>query len=365
MARGFSLTLCPVLYRAQYTVEGSWQQSYSEKVCAGAAAADPGAQAGVGGQGDAHVGAEVLPLINYSTQYGYGCFEGLKAFPQHDGRLKLFRPGENAKRMYRSMIGLRMPGFPEQMFTAAVVELVRRNHQRGACPRYNPDWEANGFMEGDALYLRPFSYSEAGIGLNIPCAPWVVIIATPVGSYFDPQNGSKAITTTRIRATEGGTGWIKCCSNYVIPILAKREAQERGYMEAIFLDAKERRYVEEGSSCNIFFYMRDGTLVTPSLEDRILPGITRKSVIELARDDGVAVEERLVEIGEAMDRSVECFVTGTAAGVEQIESITHEGRTAVLNNHVIGDLTRRLRDRLKGIQYGAVEDRHGWMVAAT
>ena len=329
-----------------------WQEHYSNRGIAEAAA-----------EATRPADDPYLPLVNYSTQYGYGCFEGLKAYPQPDGGLRLFRPQESAGRMYRSMIGLRMPAYPEEMFTAAVIEVVRRNRQLGACPHYDPAWSTDGFKSGHALYVRPFSYSEAGIGLNIPCEPWIVIIATPVGSYFDHKNGSKAVTTKRVRATAGGTGWIKCCSNYVVPILAKHEAQDQGYMEVIFLDACEQRYVEECSSCNIFFYMRNGTLVTPSLEDRILPGITRKSVIQLARDMGVTVEERPIEIDEALDQVVECFVTGTAVGVEKIESITHAERTVIFNDGAIGDLTRQLRDRLKGILYGAVADTHGWMVA--
>ena len=122
-----------------------------------------------------------------------------------------------------------------------------------------------------------------------------------MGSYFRPGN-AKAITTTRIRATPGGTGWIKAASNYVMSALAKKEAEAQGYMECIFLDAREHRYFEEGSSCNLFFLLKNGTLVTPSLEDTILPGITRISVIELARDLGVKVEERRISVEEVLGR---------------------------------------------------------------
>ncbi len=132
-------------------------------------------------------------------------------------------------------------------------------------------------------------------------------------------------------------------------------------MEAVFLDAIEKKYIEEGSSCNIFFKMSDGTLVTPELGDTILPGITRKSIITLAKDFGVNVEERRVTIDEVMANAVETFVTGTAAGVAHFESLTYKGKEKVFNNREIGTLTLKLQKTLKGIQYGTVEDKFGWM----
>ena len=146
--------------------------------------------------------------------------------------------------------------------------------------------------------------------------------------------------------------------------LAKREAESAGFMEAIFLDAREHRYFEEGSSCNIFFLMKDGTLVTPSLEDTILPGITRKSVMILAREQGLKAEERRVSVDEVFSNARECFVAGTAAGISFIESITNEGTEAVFAKREMGDVTRRLLHELKGIQYGALPDTHGWMFPA-
>ena len=355
---GFTLSLYPWLYTARYS-DGNWEQSFVEKSHTTAAEE---AQLDVAEREMLNIERNSephLPLVNYTTQYGYGCFEGLKAYPRPDGMLQLFRPDENAQRMFRSMRGMMMPGFPEELFVSAVTEVVRRNRESGYSVQYDPSWSENGFLEGHSIYIRPFTYSEAGIGLNMTERPWVVIIITPVGSYFDPVSEARTVTTKRVRATEHGTGWIKCSANYVIPIMAKHEAQQAGYMEAIFLDGKTGRYVEEGSSCNIFFRLRGGTLVTPVLNDRILPGINRKSVITLARDLGVTVEERTIEIEEVLSDAVETFLTGTAAGVTHVSSVTHEGRTAQFGD--IGQLTRQLRDRLKGIQYGALEDRHGWM----
>lgn len=212
------------------------------------------------------------------------------------------------------------------------------------------------------MYLRPFSYSEPGIGLNLSAEPFFVVISTPVGSYFDLDAPSKAITTDKVRATKGGTGWIKCDANYVIPTLEKHAVMERGYMEAVFLDAATQTYVEEGSSSNIFFLLDSGVLVTPNLEDTILPGITRESIIQLAKDRGVTVEERRITIDEAMDSAVEAFVTGTAAGIAYLESLTHNGKERVFHDRKIGELSQDLLHELKGIQYGAVADRHNWMV---
>lgn len=363
MATAFSLAMYPWVYKAKYEQSGTWSEEYVEKPHR-----TPAEEAALPADERAAVLAgrnsfPELPLVNYTTQYGMGCFEGLKAFPQKDGSLKLFRPDENAVRMARSMDGLMMPAFPADMFVEACVDVTRRNQKLGFQPTYDPEWEKEDFANGHSVYIRPFSYSEPGIGLNLSSYPWVVIIETEVGSYFDPDADARAITTDRVRATPGGTGWIKCDANYVIPTLTKKQVQKKGYMEAIFLDAAEKTYVEEGSSCNIFFLLSGGTLVTPSLEDTVLPGINRKSVIDLARARGVKVEERRVPIQEVMDDAVECFVTGTAAGVSYIQSVEHEGKTREFRDGKVGELTHELRATLKGIQYGTVEDGFGWMVA--
>jgi len=361
VASGFTLAMYPWVYEARYEGDGRWGEEYVEKPHR-----SPREEAALGEAERRELLARrnsfpELPLVNYTTQYGLGCFEGLKALPQKDGALRVFRPDRNGARMARSMEGLRMPPFPEERFVRAVLEVVRRNRDLGFAPEYDPDWEKDDFLRGTAVYIRPFTYAEPGIGLGLSSYPWVVVVTTPVGSYFDPDARSKAITTHRIRATSGGTGWIKCNANYVVPIIAKKEANEQGYMEAIFLDAAEKRYVEEGSSCNIFFLLDDDTLVTPNLEDTILPGINRESVLTLAADMNVKTEERRITIDEVLDRAREAFVTGTAAGVSHIESITHGESTAVFNGGEIGPLTRELRKTLRGIQYGAIEDTHGWL----
>jgi branched-chain amino acid aminotransferase len=355
---GFSLALYPIAYRAAFD-GAKWREEYIEqphKTPAEEAKLSAGELAELNERRNHFTG---VPLVNYTTQYGMGCFEGLKAFPQKAGGLKIFRPDENAGRFARSMKGLGMPAFPEKLFVAACREVTSRNAALGFKPAYKAEWEAEGFVGAEAVYLRPFSYAEGGIGVGISEMPSVFIVANPVGSYFKPGSSS-AITTERIRATPKGTGWIKADSNYVISALAKKEAENAGYMEVLFLDATDRRYVEEGSSCNAFFYLKSGELVTPELGDTVLPGITRKSVIELARAMGVKTTERKVAIGEVLSDAKECFFSGTAAGVSFVESVTHQGKTARFGAKP-GELTTKLGRELKGIQYGAQPDSRGWM----
>jgi branched-chain amino acid aminotransferase len=363
VAKGFSLETYPWVYRAKYSEEGAWTEEYVEQPHMSPREEEALPDAERTKLLLRRNNFADMPLVNYTTQYGMGCFEGLKAFPQPDGSLKLFRADENGRRMEASMKGLAMPPFPPQMFLAAVRTVAGRNQATGFAPAYDPAWAKDDFISGHAVYIRPFTYAEPGIGVGISRQPWVVVVATPVGSYFKPGN-SKAVTTRRVRATPGGTGWIKADSNYVTSALAKREAEAAGYMEAVFLDAAEHAYFEEGSSCNIFFLMKNGTLITPSLEDTILPGITRKSVLVLAAEQGIKTEERRVSVKEIFSNAKECFVAGTAAGISYIESITHEGKEAVFAQREMGELTRLLLKTLKGIQYGAIPDSHGWMFPA-
>ena len=175
--------------------------------------------------------------------------------------------------MHKSMKGLRMPAIEEDRLLQAILKMVRLNDESGFSVKYDPAWEKDDYLSGHALYVRPFTYAEPGIGVNLSYYPWVIVVATPVGSYFEVGGTNDAVTTDMVRATKNGTGWIKCDSNYVIPTLAKKKAIETGYMEAVFLDAMEQRYIEEGSSCNFFCLMKDGTLVTPELGDTILPAL--------------------------------------------------------------------------------------------
>ncbi|MDR1904011.1 MAG: branched-chain-amino-acid transaminase [Treponema sp.] len=356
----FLLNCYPTVYRSRFK-DGVWKGEYIEKphkTPAEEAAMDRDEYDALSASRNFY---SDMPLVNYTTQYGLSCFEGLKALPQKDGGLAIFRPNRNAARFYKSMEGLYMPPFPEKEFIAACVETVKRNAVLGFRPEYKKEWEKDSYISADSIYIRPFSYSEGGIGVNISREPYFMVICTPVSAYFSAGN-SNAVVTDRIRATPRGTGWIKASSNYVIAALAKHEAMEAGFMECVFLDAVYHSYVEEGSSCNIFFYLKSGELVTPELGDTILPGITRASIIELAGDLKVKVSERKITIEEVLAETKECFVSGTAAGATPIDSLTYNGEKTVFGSGKPGELTITIRDTIKGIQYGSLPDSKGWML---
>ncbi|MCL2277587.1 MAG: branched-chain-amino-acid transaminase [Treponema sp.] len=355
----FALNTYPVTYRARFEDSG-WSEEYIEKPHK-----TPGEEALMNEQEryaleNSRNCYDDMPLVNYTTQYGLACFEGLKAFPQKNGGLSIFRPDQNASRFARSMTGLRMPPFPEDLFLSSCAGTVKRNAALGFSLEYNKDWEKDSYMSADSVYIRPFTIAEGGIGVNLSSRPYVMVINTPVSSYFS-SGSSDAVVTDMIRATPNGTGWIKACSNYVVSALAKADAIKAGYMECVFLDAVHRNYIEEGSSCNMFFYLKSSELVTPELSDTILPGITRASIIELARDKGVKVSERRISIDEALEETKECFVSGTAAGATPITSLTYKGKKVLFNNEKTGDLTAEMRDTIKGIQYGKLPDTKGWL----
>lgn len=357
----FNLSMYPVSYIAQYNPStNTWDESWYQADSITKDSLDAMSEAE---QAKVYAKRNTfnLPLINYTTQYAMGCFEGMKAYPQKDGSLSLFRPDRNAARFNASMKGLYAPAFPQDRYLAASIEFLKRNRELGYIPSYDQNWEKDTFASASAVYMRPFMYSEGAIGVGISKAPYVIISATTVSSYFKGGN-TKAVITNRIRATPNGTGWIKCAANYIPSALAKKEAEEQGYMEVIFLDAVKRKFVEEGSSCNIFFRLKNGRLVTPALGDTILPGITRESIIDLARKEGITVEERAISIQEVTRSCVECFVTGTAAGITPIESITWKNREYVFNNRRPGELGSRLQSTLKGTQYGTIADTLSWTV---
>ena len=357
----FALNTYPVTYRAKFS-EGKWSGEYLEKphkTPEEEAAMSEKDRAALENSRNCY---DDMPLVNYTSQYGLACFEGLKAMPQKNGGLAIFRPDRNAARFARSMEGLRMPRFPEEFFITSCVETVKRNAKLGFMPQYMSEWEKDSFMTADSVYIRPFTITEGGIGVNLSQEPYVMVINTPVSAYFS-SGAADAVVSDRIRATPNGTGWIKACSNYVISALAKAEAAAAGYIECVFLDAVHRKYIEEGSSCNIFFYLKSGELITPELSDTILPGITRASIIELARDKGVKVTERKVSIDEVLEDAKECFVCGTAAGAMSLVSLTYQGRKTVFNNGKTGEFAAEIRNAIKGIQYGTLPDTKGWMVS--
>ncbi|MDH6230420.1 branched-chain amino acid aminotransferase [Mesorhizobium soli] len=287
--------------------------------------------------------------------YAQEIFEGMKAYRTKDG-IALFRPEENARRLAMSAERMAMPAVPEDLFIEAVEALVRTD----------ADW----IPEGDgSLYIRPFMFaSEAFLGVR-PASEYIFcVIASPVGAYF--KGGYKAVTVwvsdDYTRAAPGGTGAAKCGGNYAASLIAQAEATKNGCDQVVFLDAAEHRWVEELGGMNVFFVMDDGTLITPPLGGTILPGITRNSILKLAQEAGLKVEEKPYSFEQwrkdaESGKLREAFACGTAAVVAGIGSVRFKDGSFSIGNSGDGEVTARLRASLVGIQRGNVADNHGWV----
>ena len=289
--------------------------------------------------------------------YAQEIFEGMKAYRAADGRAVLFRPEENARRFNESARRMAMPELPEEAFLDAVEKLVR----------IDAKWIPEG--EG-SLYLRPFMFaSETFLGVR-PSKEYIFcVIASAVGPYF--KGGAKPVkiwvSEHYTRAAVGGTGAAKCGGNYAASLIAQAEAAENGCDQVVFLDAAEHRWVEELGGMNVFFVMDDGSVVTPPL-GTILPGITRKSLITLAGDEGMTVHERPYSFEEwqadaASGRLKEAFACGTAAVVAAIGAVKFSGGEFQIGDGGTGPVTTALRQALVGIQRGQSNDRDGWIHA--
>ena len=282
-------------------------------------------------------------------QYAQTCFEGLKAYTTVDGRIVCFRPDLNAARMADSCRRMKMPVFPEDKFVEAVVETVRANAQW--VPPYG---------SGASLYLRPFMFgSDAIIGVKPANEFQFRIFATPVGPYF--KGGVKPLTL-RIsdfdRAAPRGTGHIKAGLNYAMSLYAIVDAHEQGYDENVYVDSATRSHIEETGGANIIFITKDGKLVTPK-SDTILPSITRRSLLTVARDYlGMEVEEREVALSEIGDFA-ECGLCGTAAVISPVGKIVDHGKETTYAG--MGPWIQKLYDTLRGIQMGQIEGPEGWI----
>ncbi|MGG7518545.1 branched-chain amino acid aminotransferase [Allorhizobium undicola] len=288
--------------------------------------------------------------------YAQEIFEGMKAYRTADGRAVLFRPEENARRFNESARRMAMPEIAEETFLEAIEKLVQ----------IDAKWIPEG--EG-SLYLRPFMFaSEAFLGVR-PAKDYIFcVIASPVGPYF--KGGAKPITiwsTEKFtRAAPGGTGAAKCGGNYAASLIAQAEAQAQGCDQVVFLDAAEHKWVEELGGMNVFFVMDDGSLVTPPLGGTILPGITRKSLITLARDKGLTVHERPYSFEDwkadaASGKLKEAFACGTAAVVAGIGTVKFPGGAFTINGGETGPVTQTLREALVSIQRGQSNDAHAWV----
>lgn len=300
-----------------------------------------------------------IPLHPASTvlHYGEEIFEGLKAYRAVDGSICLFRPMENIRRLNNSAERLCLPQLDEEGAMDILLKLVE----------LEKDWVPHS--EGTSLYLRPFMYgNDPHLGVHAVKNATFVVICSPVGAYYaEGINPVKiAIESTDVRAVRGGTGYAKCGGNYAASLRAGERAEKNGYTQVLWLDGVERKYIEEVGAMNVMFKV-DGKIVTPELTGSILPGITRKSCIELLRDWGYEVEERRFSVDELFEaaadgRLEEAWGTGTAAVVSPIGHLFYHEKEYTVCNNQIGPLTQKLYDHLTGIQWGKIADTHGWIV---
>ena len=287
--------------------------------------------------------------------YAAEVFEGLKAYRRADGRVQLFRPWDNAARLNTSCERIGLPKLDEKDALEAVRAIVTKDQA----------WVPSD--PGTSLYIRPFVFStDPELALHGVHQAMFVIILSPVGSYF--SEGLKPVRimveTEDVRAVRGGTGYTKCGGNYAAANRAGDRAIAKGYSQVLWLDAVERKYVEEAGGMNVMFKIA-GKVVTPALNGSILPGITRRSCIELLKSWGVAVEERLLSVdelfGAAQDGTLEeAWCVGTAAVVSPIGELAYEDRKYTVNDFKIGATSQKLYDELTGIQWGTKPDPFKW-----
>ena len=291
-------------------------------------------------------------MLHYSQEI----FEGLKAYPTDDGRILLFRPEQNARRMNRSAERMCMATMPEEDFLKGLAALVVL--EKRWIPR----------APGTSLYIRPTLIGhEPALGVHHSSEYIFYVILSPVGAYF--KGGFKPVRLyveeTYVRAVQGGVGEVKTGGNYAATLLAGAKAEEKGFSQVLWLDAKERRYVEEVGAMNMFFVFGKH-LVTPALSGSILAGITRDSVLKLAPKLGYTVEERLIAIDEAIagladGTLTESFGAGTAAVIAPVGSFQYRGTDYHITGNEVGPVTQRLYEELVGIQYGRRPDPFGWV----
>lgn len=301
--------------------------------------------------------SECSGILHYCQEV----FEGLKAYTAEDGSIVCFRPDMNAERMYNSAARLEMPPFPVDRFVEAVKQTVEAN--AAWVPPYG---------SGASLYIRPFMFGSGEV-IGVAPAPEYTfrILVTPVGPYFKGGLKPNTICVSEYdRAAPHGTGNIKAGLNYAMSLKPTMEAHRNGYAENIYLDSQSRTYVEETGGANVLFVKEDGTLVVPqSHTDSILPSITRRSLVQVAKDLGITVDERPVTWEEvAAGTFVECGLCGTAAVISPVGQIDNKAygadETVVFpaGQTEIGPVMKKLRETLTGIQGGTVEDKHGWVV---
>jgi branched-chain amino acid aminotransferase len=291
--------------------------------------------------------------------YGQEIFEGLKAYRQPDGGIALFRPDANAARFARSAIRLALPELPVPFFLESIDALVKQD----------ANWVPDNV--GESLYLRPFMFAnEVGLGVRPTNSALYMLIATPAAAYFNPAHAVTVwISMEYVRAVPGGTGEAKCGGNYAASLIAQKEAAAEGCDQVVWIDAKERKWVEEMGGMNLYFVKGSGanaTVITPKLTGALLPGITRDSILSVAADLGYKVEETMISIddwrdGVAKGEITEIFACGTAAVVSPVGAAKSAKGTWTTGDGTPGAITMQIRNTLLGIQHGTIADTHHWM----
>ncbi|MHA1686286.1 MAG: branched-chain amino acid aminotransferase [Candidatus Heimdallarchaeaceae archaeon] len=306
---------------------------------------------------------QIVPYQNISLDpsalvlhYGQEIFEGMKAYPNSNGSVYLFRPHKNAQRFNFSARRMCMPEVDEELFIEAISTLVK----------IDKDWIPRS--PGTSLYIRPTMIAtEAALGVHPSNKYLFYVILSPVGPYF--KEGFKPVkiyvASQHVRATPGGTGEAKTGGNYAATLYETKIAQSLGYSQVLWLDALERRFVEEVGAMNIMFVI-DGEIYTPPLDGTILHGNTREAVLELAKDLGYKTHEEPIDINILVeeikqDRCTEAFGTGTAASITPIGELYYRETKYVINGFEVGPITKHLYEELIGIQTGTKPDRFNWM----
>lgn len=287
--------------------------------------------------------------------YGQAIFEGMKAYLSKDGKILLFRPKKNMERINSSDDRMSMPLIDVNFGVEAIKTLVK----------IDKDWIPT--VEGTSLYIRPFIIStDPFLGVRASNSYKFIIILSPVGAYY-PQGIAPVniyVEPEYVRAVRGGTGFAKAAGNYAGSMKAQSLAAKKGYVQVLWLDGVEKKYIEEVGAMNVFFKLK-GEVVTPALEGSILPGITRDSVIFLLKHWGMKVSERKLSIHELQEaynkgELEEAFGTGTAAVISPIGELNWNGSKMIINNGKTGETAHKLYDTLTGIQFGKIKDEFGW-----
>ena len=292
-----------------------------------------------------------------ALHYAQETFEGMKAYRTKEGKIQLFRPEMNAKRMIKSNERLCMPPVPVDMFVEAVEELVK----------VEKDWVPS--EPETSLYIRPFMFAtESSLGVHMASSYKFVVICTPVGAYYaEGVNPVRILVEDElVRAVKGGTGFTKCGGNYAASILGQVKAEKQGCTQVLWLDGVERKYVEEVGTMNIMFKIA-GEIYTAPIEGTVLPGVTRDSIIHILKDWGYKVNETRLSVDDLMKAGhdgtlEEAFGTGTAAVISPVGEFVYKDDKVTVNDFKTGELTQKLYDYLTGIQWGSVEDKYHWTV---